>query len=660
MTSSLKARALASRRLLTDTRATTSVSTDKLTERRIAKARSHLRALRSSSWNGFSEITDEAMIGHVLFEVDGQSENVDFIGKFHNQEKERTMVVVSVNDFENLRIGLNRRLDHPSVFAGILQCLTNEEVDRYFNESLLVGNLIRKMATRTPVRERWLPRFSPSLVRLEELINSKPFFLSHAASLPALRGSLLRPKTLGQWFLGAITLRIRSRENGGLSLKTLLFALAWIAKAMLDDNHLCIHASGVAIFTWITSSTCDDCMIKTLMNTSNDTVFEYRFHRGDSFSEYLRFNGGLVRLHFGPCSDKSGISNASRYLQPEALRTIGKHSFLISPSAGKMICVEVRFSENVPFVSYRMTERQAHSLLSVLELHARVLKGYHWRSEAEIYDSWIHERRIDLSSHTDDLTRVFAVDLRHVLLYNANLSTMVGHLLPLLLTKRLSLSLITALSASRRAREEVHAFLIRHVFTTAPTPDEQALAESLLDEVIHRPDEIKRNLLMEISAEPPLKRMRLSIDNVDLREAWGISNCDPEVIDDHYTGEEVTFTRTIVEEQPESAEPAPSDADILRRYMFDAPSTSTELGNWRPRAPSITSTPTASASDKSALDDSLDDEDINSVTTLLDQSFRDAEHRNALEARASTSDGFVTPLESVSTATLVRHSPEDE
>ncbi|CAG5019368.1 unnamed protein product [Parnassius apollo] len=200
------------------------------------------------------------------------------------------------------------------------------------------------MATQTPVRERWLPRFSPSLMRLEELINSRTYFAAYAVSLPALCGSLLKPMTLGQWFLGAITLRIRSRESQELSLKSLLFALAWLVKAMQEDNPPCIHSSGVTIYTWIVSSTCDDCMMNTLLNTSDETMFEYRFHRGDSFSEYLRFNCGLVRLHFRSCTRDSSISTVSCYLQPEALRTIGKHSFLTSTSAGKMICVEVRVS----------------------------------------------------------------------------------------------------------------------------------------------------------------------------------------------------------------------------------------------------------------------------------------------------------------------------
>ncbi|CAG5001893.1 unnamed protein product [Parnassius apollo] len=155
-----------------------------------------------------------------------------------------------------------------------------------------------------------------------------------------------------------------------------------------------------------------------------------------------------------------------------------------------MICEEVRVSVSARFISFKMTERQAHSLLSVLELHARVLKGYAWRTESDIYDAWIHERRIDLSAQVDDLTRWFATDLRHIMLCNANLSTMVGHLIVLLLTKRLSSSMVAGLHASKKDHEDIHSFLVRYVFMTALTPDEQALAERLLDDVAREPEKI--------------------------------------------------------------------------------------------------------------------------------------------------------------------------
>ncbi|CAG5019372.1 unnamed protein product [Parnassius apollo] len=57
--------------------------------------------------------------------------------------------------------------------------------------------------------------------------------------------------------------------------------------------------------------------------------------------------------------------------------------------------------------------------------------------------------------------------------------------------------MVAALHASRKDHEDVHSFLVRYVFTTATMPDEQALAQRLLNDVTHEPQKIKAALLQE-------------------------------------------------------------------------------------------------------------------------------------------------------------------
>lgn len=70
--------------------------------------------------------------------MNGHSENIEFTGKFKAGTKEREMSVITDN-FGELYIAIERRLDKPSICAAMLQCLTSVEVNRYYNESILVA-----------------------------------------------------------------------------------------------------------------------------------------------------------------------------------------------------------------------------------------------------------------------------------------------------------------------------------------------------------------------------------------------------------------------------------------------------------------------------------------------------------------------------------------
>lgn len=72
-------------------------------------------------------------------------------------------------------VGLQRTSPHPSVMSSMLQCLQDEEVDRYYNESVIVGNLMDTISNSTRVRDRWLPQFSPPIAGVDELLNSRSF-----------------------------------------------------------------------------------------------------------------------------------------------------------------------------------------------------------------------------------------------------------------------------------------------------------------------------------------------------------------------------------------------------------------------------------------------------------------------------------------------------
>lgn len=82
-----------------------------------------------------------------------------------------------------------------------------------------------------------------------------------------------------------------------------------------------------------------------------------------------------------------------------ALRTIGNHSFLTLPHANSRILVAIRIND-IPndYSEYKMTPRQAHTLLNVLELHARLLRANMWGCEDNVFDTWVADRRTDVAN----------------------------------------------------------------------------------------------------------------------------------------------------------------------------------------------------------------------------------------------------------------------
>lgn len=78
MIPSLKARARNTRSMISTTEPLKPSPTASLSNTRIIKATNQLRPLRDFAWNGFHELTDEATIGHVLFETNEPSESTHF------------------------------------------------------------------------------------------------------------------------------------------------------------------------------------------------------------------------------------------------------------------------------------------------------------------------------------------------------------------------------------------------------------------------------------------------------------------------------------------------------------------------------------------------------------------------------------------------------
>lgn len=61
-----------------------------------------------------------------------------------------------------------------------------------------------------------------------------------------------------------------------------------------------------------------------------------------------------------------------------------------------------------------MTSRQAYTLISVLVLHARVLRASTWSQGGAVFDAWMTERRIVVDDPNSDLYTIFIPDLAQI------------------------------------------------------------------------------------------------------------------------------------------------------------------------------------------------------------------------------------------------------
>ncbi|CAG5001888.1 unnamed protein product [Parnassius apollo] len=126
-------------------------------------------------------------------------------------------------------------------------------------------------------------------------------------------------------------------------------------------------------------------------------------------------------------------------------------------------------------------------------------------------------------------------------------------------------------------------------------------------------------------------RLKLAEEDVDLAATCGITNVDPNTIDDYYNGEKIVVKRTVATSSSQEEESRVSDSEILRKYDFDADQSTSSSGACR-------------EPETSTMDSDRDDEAISEVTRLLRRSFHSIASSDTLSGGPSLADGFTTPI----------------
>lgn len=183
------------------------------------------------------------------------------------------------------------------------------------------------------------------------------------------------------------------------------------------------------------------------------------------------------------------------------LKTIGTHSFLTSPEACKRVPVKIKFSESYPEVTLNPTYRELVSLMSILDLHARVLRAHDWNSSVRAFNAWFSERRVDLSTDTNDLLDILITDLSEIRKLSLSMKATASHLICLLTKGSLAREMIRNYNLRPR-NERAHEFLIRYVFYVSPSQTITAHADMLFKQFIDATP-AERRLQISFTIENP-------------------------------------------------------------------------------------------------------------------------------------------------------------
>ncbi|CAH2088649.1 unnamed protein product [Euphydryas editha] len=292
------------------------------------------------------------------------------------------------------------------------------------------------------------------------------------------------------------------------------------------------------IKAWLLQDTCQDCVYKFLRELRADVAFEYFFNIADSFSECIDLPDLKTSIRIGPC-DERGFQVIEN---PGFLRTFGKHSFLTSPFSNTILPVRVKLLENAPTRTFHMTGRQTATLLSMLDLHARVLRAREWKQCRRAFSACLRERRVNDGLSLTHVMLQLVVDLKSLSDISPALSTAVAHFALLIFRGGLSVEMIQAYNLARETQGvSAHTFIIRHCFLRAPTPDTQAYAEHMYKKFINASPE-ERATIIEYTVEDFEHQYELSREEVDLAERWDIQDTVPEEeIVDYFKGSTITF-----------------------------------------------------------------------------------------------------------------------
>lgn len=447
---------------------------------------------------GFVEVTDECHFGMVLFELLSPKVSKPVIIQVQRRNVERIVHVSLISALDKCRINIFRELTAPTMFLALAECLNKDGVHAYLHEYQLISNLINKIKEIPSVRNRWIPDCVSSLESVETVLNDTRYMkMSH----PEIIGTTtykIRPRTIGQWLVLNLTERIRLKNTRGVHLKTMLYAVGWITALAisLDFEKLAILLHDISV--WIVQSTCDDCLYKSIRHLVGKKEFEYIYHIGDSFSQYVFIKKQLpVDIIIQECEqDDYSISGSGAEIRRVALRTTGSHSFLASAYAQRNVSVSVNIDPNLTPITLIMSMRQVNSLLSVYDLHARVLRAHDWNSSIRVFNAWFNERRIDFSTKANDLLEILLFDLYSMRNILPRIKSVTNYLVALLMKRELHREMLHAYTHRSDRSEDAHKFILRYTLYVAPSSVVEAYGDLLFKQYIAM---TKEERAMEVS-----------------------------------------------------------------------------------------------------------------------------------------------------------------
>lgn len=411
-----------------------------------------------------------------LFELRSEHLYTKISVPLKDMEVERGVNIILMNNLNKTEIALTcgSKVTVPLPYIDVF---AEMGVAQFIHETKMVGKLMLDIKEIKSVRDRWLPNFVGNIEEIENVLNSQDYF---RVSRPEVMGTSLfayTPRTIGQYLLLAMCERLRKRIKKGINLKTMLYLLSLITRFAKDGNYdalsLLLHNAVV----WITQSTCDDCLIKTMRYLHGQRTFEYSYHLSDSFSKYIKFQAAkTLNMSISMRCSRDGIVEMTDEQRRCFLRTMGTHAYLVSPEAGKRISVLIRYSDDYPENKIFPTGRELVSLLSVMDLHARVLRAHDWNQSVSAFNAWWSERRGDLTENSAELLSLMIDDLISLRRHSREMKACTTHLICLLTKGVLQREMISNYN-SRGRQERAHEFLVRFVFYVVPTPSLAAFAE---------------------------------------------------------------------------------------------------------------------------------------------------------------------------------------
>ncbi|CAB3233524.1 unnamed protein product [Arctia plantaginis] len=461
-----------------------------LTQENIQKANTYSRAseiqveeLRLTEWCGFTELTDECKFGLALFELSSPHLTTTVIVPLKDMNIQRTVNITLMQDISAARVCLKRG-GYVSMPLQYADTFGMRAIAQFVHETVMVGKLVEDICTKKSAKDRWLPNFIDDIEEIEKVLNDPAYVRDQLPPIYDVRRAPIKYTTIGQYLVLAMCERIRKRIKFGIGLRSLFYSVSLISRFALDGNFVSMNTLIMNVVMWISEGTCDDCLISMMRILRGNNHCEYNLFLEDSFSKYIMIqHSETINITFGPSCTPTGIADSPHNMRKISVRTIGTHAFLTSPEAERRVKVAIGFTENYPMMKLYPTLRQAISLRTIMDLHARVLRAHSWGSSVAAFNAWFSDRRITLDTSSNDLLDVMIKDLCEIRKLNLNARAAASHVICLLIRGVLPKEMVTAYNF-RPKNERAHEFLVRFVFQISPSSIAMRFADMLFERFI--------------------------------------------------------------------------------------------------------------------------------------------------------------------------------